>query len=114
MRVVMSGLHAVAANTNSAIMCIHHIIKNADGMALNAGTGRRLRSTAASVVLTAQPRPPPDSQPPLQGPVLLPILHRRPDEQAKDENAAQQNEDGDKDQSRDLHVSTLLPASTDA
>ena len=38
-RVVMGGLHAVAANTNSAIMCIRHIIKGENATALHAGGG---------------------------------------------------------------------------
>lgn len=38
-RVVMGGLHAVAARTNSAVICIRHIIKGERSEALHAGGG---------------------------------------------------------------------------
>jgi hypothetical protein len=59
--------------------------------------------------LAPEPRPATDAEPRLQSLVLLPILHRCPNEQATDENGGQADEQDKNDRSGTVHESKSFP-----
>jgi hypothetical protein len=64
------------------------------------GTGSRL---------APEPRPATETEPRLQRLVFLPILSRRPDEQATDKHGGQDDHQAEKDRSRGIHPSKSCP-----
>ena len=63
--------------------------------------------------LATEPRLATDAEPRLQRPVLLPVLERRPYEQATDENGGQDDEEGEDDLSAGVHATSVVPAEAD-